>query len=86
MEDVLETEEKLNIVCNKYSPVHTWLGQAANFSHMFKTPRNNVKSMPTENISISPITSRLLKMIDDMSSKEKDTSHTNVVNLYRSKR
>ena len=75
-ETVLDKEKELNIESNKHSPARTGVEQAADCGPMFKKLRKNVRSMPAENNSYSPITSRLTKMLDDLNPSENDTTTT----------
>ena len=84
-EDVLKDKIKLNINSNKHSPARTGVEQAADCGPMFKKLRKNVKSMPAKRNALSPITSRLTKLLDEVSSGS-STTRTDIVIIKGAKR
>ena len=86
IEGVLDKEKNLNIVSDKHSPARTGVEQAADLGPMFRNLRKNVKSMPAEQNVLSPITSRLTTMLDDLLPGKYSCTHTDIVIIKGTKR
>ena len=84
-EEVLKDEETKKIISNKHSPARTAVEQAADVGPMFKNVRGNVKTMPAEKESHSPIAVRIHRQLNVLETNTL-ADNPNIVILQPAKR